>query len=73
MLGVVANIHDSAVFEMAIADIKVAVRTIDRNTTAAELTAIEGEVVVVELEEGDAALAVFEEAIFKGCLRESMA
>ena len=73
MLGVVANIHDSALFEMAVADVKVAMITIDSDATTAELTAVEREVVVVELQEGDAAFAVFEQAIFERGLRERLA
>ena len=65
MLGPVTNVHHPALFKMAIADVKVSMVAIDADTASPEFTAVEREVVVVELQEGDAASAVFEQAVFE--------
>ena len=59
MLGMVADVGYTAALEMAVAHVKVAMRTIDRDATATELTTVECVVIVVELEESDAAFALF--------------
>jgi hypothetical protein len=58
---------------MAVTDVEVAVVAIDRNAAPPELTTIESEVVVVELQEGGTAIAIFEEAVFEGGFRERLA
>jgi hypothetical protein len=73
MLGPVANVHHPAPFEMAVADVKVAVVTIDRDAATPEFTAIKGEVVVVELQEGDTPLAILKEAVFESGFRQRLA
>jgi hypothetical protein len=59
MLRQIANVHDSALFEMAVADVEVSVSAIDRHATATELAPVESVVIVIELQEGDAVFAVF--------------
>ena len=73
MLGAVADVHDSAFFKMTIADVKVAMVTVDGDAATPELTAIESEVVVIELQESYAPFAVFKQAVFERGLRERMA
>ena len=73
MLGSVANVHHPAAGEMAIADVKITMITINRDATSPKLTAIEGKIIVVELQEGHASFAIFEQAVFKGGFRERLA
>ena len=70
MLGPVANVRDSAPFKMTVADVKVAMITIDGDATTPELTAIEREVVVIELQESDAPFTLVEQAVFERGLRQ---
>ncbi len=73
MLGPVADVHHPAPLKVAVAHIEVPMVTIDRDAAPPELTAVKGEVVVVELKESDTTLAVLKEAVFKGCFREGLA
>ncbi len=72
MLGAVANVHHPAAFKMAVADVEVAVVTIDRHTAFPEVAAIERVIVVVELQEGDAPFAILEQAVFESGFRERL-
>ena len=49
MFGGVQDIHEAAAFKVAVPDVEVAVDALDRRVAAAELAAVEGVVVVVEL------------------------
>ena len=73
MLGPVANVHHPAPFKMAVADVEIAVVTIDADATAPELTAVEREIVIVELQESDAPFAILEQAILEGGLGQRAA
>ena len=66
MFGQVPDVHHPASFKMAIADVEIAVGTIDRYCTISELTAVECEIVVIKLQERDASFTILEEAVFKG-------
>ena len=58
MFGQVADVRHPASFKMAITNVEIAVGTIDRDTTIAELTAVECEIVVVKLQERDAPFTI---------------
>src|SRR5512139_662212 len=73
MLGPVANVHHPALFKMAVADVEIAVVAIDGDATTPELTAIEREVVIVELQESNAPFAILEQAVLEGGFRERLA
>jgi hypothetical protein len=64
------DVHVAAHLEPAVAGVEVPVLAVDRRPAAPELAAVEGVVVVVEADEGDAATAVLKEAVLELGLRE---
>src|SRR5207248_10818234 len=72
VFGGVQDIHVPASFKVAVPDVEVAVDALDRRVAAAELAAVEGVVVVVELREGHAPPALLEKAVLEGGLRQRL-
>ena len=59
------NIHIKAFLEMALSGIEIAMHALDTNAAMAELTAVKGVIVVVELDEGYPTSTVLKEAVFE--------
>jgi len=57
------DVDGGAPLEVTVADVGIAVVTLDSGLAAAELAAVDGPVVVVEAQEGDAAMAVLEQRV----------
>ena len=72
MLGSRVDVSGAAVAEAAVASIEATLETLDADAAVLEGAAVEGEVVVVPLEEGDAAVAVGEVAIFEVCFGDGL-
>ena len=73
MLRPIADVDDAAGFEVAIADVEISVNVIEPHAAPPEFAAVERVVVVVELQERDAPLAVLEQAVLERGLGERLA
>ena len=73
MLRPIADVDDAAGFEVAIADVEIPVNVIEPHAAPPEFAAVERVVVVVELQERDAPLAVLEQAVLERGLGERLA
>ncbi len=72
MLGQIANIDHSAGFKMAVPNVKISMRAINPHAAAPEFAPVESKIVVIELQEGDPAFAIFKQAIFECGLRQRL-
>ena len=73
MLRPIAEVDDPAVFKVAVPNIEITVVTIDGDAASPELATIESEVVVIELQESDSSVTIFEHAVFECGFRERLA